>query len=108
MLSRPFAIFLNFLQKAMVLLMSTLFIWTLITVFRDQFHLLMLLSMLNDIEVGDSREADSFLHVLLKNSVIFYLRIAALVSYFQIVENVAVSFRLKLFFEICLFFFFKL
>jgi len=56
MLSGPFAIFLNFLQKAVVLLMSTWFILTLITVFRDEFNLLELLSILNDIEGGDNGE----------------------------------------------------
>lgn len=56
MLSRPFAIFLNFLQKNHGFVDVHLFILTLITAFRDEFHFLDLLSTLNDIEVGDSGE----------------------------------------------------
>lgn len=98
--SRTFAVFLNFLQKAVVLLMSTLLILTLITVFRDEFHLLELLSSLNDVEVDCFGERLTVLDIHLKNSIIFYLRRIALVSYFQIVESVALSSRLKLLFEI--------
>lgn len=52
--------------------------------------------MLNYVEEHDSGEKLSFLGILLKNSLIFYLRKIALVLYSQVDKNVALCSKLRL------------